>query len=93
MRSALIVSNSGIIGVQGETQKCYNCGEIEHLSKVYSKPSNERETCERGQTGGRGGRRGERGSYQANLTVAKKEEVGVDLTEEDKIFFEILKRK
>jgi hypothetical protein len=87
----LIVSNSGIIGVQWETQKCHNRGEIEHLRKVCSKPPNERETGRRGQTGGREGRRGGRGGYQANLTVAKKEEAGVDLTEEDKIFFEILK--
>jgi hypothetical protein len=27
MRSALIVPNSGMTGIQGETRKCYNCGE------------------------------------------------------------------
>jgi Zinc knuckle len=34
MRSALVVSNSSMTRVQGETRKCYNCGEVGHLSKV-----------------------------------------------------------
>jgi Zinc knuckle len=40
--STLIVSNSGMIRVQGETRKCYNCGEVGHLSKACPKPSKER---------------------------------------------------
>jgi hypothetical protein len=43
MRSALIVSNSGMTTVQGETRKCYNYGEVGHLSKTYLKPPTERE--------------------------------------------------
>jgi Zinc knuckle len=96
MRSILIVSNSDMTGVQGETQKCYNCGEVSHLSKACPKLPKERETCWRGQTGGRGrgSRRGGRGDYQANLTVAEGErETGVVFTEDDKMLFEILRRK
>jgi Zinc knuckle len=73
MRSVLIVSNSGMTGIQRDTRKCYNCGEVGHLSKACPKPPKERETGGRGQTGGRGGRRGERGDYRANLTVAEGE--------------------
>jgi Zinc knuckle len=43
MRSALVVSNSCMTGVQGETRKCYNCGEVSHLSKACPKPPKERE--------------------------------------------------
>jgi Zinc knuckle len=49
MRSALIVSNSGMTGVLGETRKCYNCEEVGHLSKACPKSSKERETGGRGQ--------------------------------------------
>jgi hypothetical protein len=54
MRSTLIASNSGMTGVQRETKRCYNYGEVGHLRKTYHKPPKERETCGRGQTGGRG---------------------------------------
>jgi Zinc knuckle len=86
MYSALIVSNSGITGVQGKTRKCYNCGEVGHLSKTCPKPPKERETGGRGQTEGycHGGRRGRRGDYWANLTVAKGErEVRVVFTKKE----------
>jgi hypothetical protein len=36
-RSALVISNSGMIGVQGETHKCYNYGEVGHLSMTCPK--------------------------------------------------------
>jgi Zinc knuckle len=35
--------NSGIIGVQRETQKCYNCEEVGHFSKVYPKSPKDRD--------------------------------------------------
>ena len=96
MRSTLIVSNSGMTGVQRETKRCYNYGEVGHLSKVCPKPPTEREIGGYGRTGGRGrgGRRGGRGDYWANLTVAKgKGEARVVFTKEDKMLFEILRRK
>jgi Zinc knuckle len=54
MRSALIVLNSGMTGVQGETRKFYNCGEVGHLSKACPKPPKERER-QVGMTRGREG--------------------------------------
>jgi hypothetical protein len=57
---------------------------MSHLSKACPKPPRERETS--------GGRRGGR-DYRANLTVAEGEKAGVVFTEEDKISFEILRRK
>lgn len=68
---------SGNIGEQRETRKCYNCGEVGHLSKVCPRPLKERETVGRGQSGGhgrgRGGQRGGRGGYPANLMVVEDE--------------------
>jgi hypothetical protein len=59
---------------------------VGHLSKPCPKPPKKRETGGRGQTGGHG-----RG---ANLTVAEGEgEAGVVFTVEDKMLFEILRRK
>jgi Zinc knuckle len=43
MRSTMMVSNSGMTRVQGETRKCYNCGEVSHLSKACPKPPKERD--------------------------------------------------
>jgi hypothetical protein len=43
MHSALIVSNSGIIRVQGKTQMYYNYGEVGHLSKVCPKSLKKRD--------------------------------------------------
>jgi hypothetical protein len=54
IRSALVVSNSGMTGVQGETRMCYNYGEVGHLSKVCPKPAQKRDTGGRGQNAGRG---------------------------------------
>jgi hypothetical protein len=93
MPSALIVSNSDIKWFREKTQKCYNYGKVRHLSKVCPKPPTERETIGRGQTRSRGGRRDGRKGYQANLTVGEKEEARVVFTEDDKILFEILRRK
>lgn len=45
MRSALAVFNSGNTRLHGETRKCYNCGEVSHLSKVCPRPPKERDGC------------------------------------------------
>ncbi|KAJ4737614.1 Transposon Ty1-H Gag-Pol polyprotein [Rhynchospora pubera] len=100
VRSALTVSNSSMAGVQGETRKCYNCGEVGHLRTACPKPLKERDFGGRGQSGGRGrgrgrgGRRGGRGGYRANLMVAEEEEdTGVVFTEEDQALLDVLSRK
>ena len=59
-RSALATLSSGMTGAQGETRKCYNCGEVGHLSKACHKPPREREAGGRGHPGGRGRGRGGR---------------------------------
>jgi Zinc knuckle len=96
-RLTLVTLSSGMTGAQIETCKCYNCGEVGHLSKACPKPPKERETGRRGQFGGRGrdrgGRRGGRGGgYWANLMVDPLVEETC-LTEEEHEFFELLKRK
>jgi Zinc knuckle len=58
MRSTLVVSNSSMTRVQGETRKCYNCREVGHLSKVCPKPAQKRDIGGRGQNVGRGRGRG-----------------------------------
>ena len=85
-------------GAQGETRRCYNCGEVGHLSKVCPKPPRERETDGRGQPGGRGrgcgGRRGGRGGgYRANLMVDPHVEEETGFTAEEHELFEMLKKK
>jgi Zinc knuckle len=97
VKSALAVSKLGNTEYRGETQECYNCGEVGHLKQFCTKPPKERNLGGRGQPGGRGrdrgGRRGGRGGYQAHLTVAEgeSEETAV-FTEEDHEFLEMLKR-
>jgi hypothetical protein len=44
MRSTLVVSNSSMTGVQGKICKCYYCKEVRHLSRVYPKPAQKRDT-------------------------------------------------
>jgi Zinc knuckle len=98
VKSALAVSKPDNTGYRGETQECYNCGEVGHLKQFCTKSPTERNLGGRGQSGGRGrgrgGRRGGRGGYQAHLTVAEEEgEETVVFTEKDHEFLEMLKRK
>jgi hypothetical protein len=79
VRSVLTIVSSGMTDAQWETRRCYNCGGISHLRKIFPKPPNERYSGGRGQSGRRdrgcGGRRGgEQGDYRTNWMVEKGEE-------------------
>lgn len=100
-RSAWGVSGSGMASTQGETRKCFNCGETGHLMKTCRKSWKDKDVNSRGQNGGRGhGRGGRRGGgvgNRANLMVAEEgEESGMGLSEDDMIVkaaSEIVKRR
>jgi Zinc knuckle len=47
-RSILVTLSSGMTGARIEPHKCYNCGEIGHLSKACPNPPKEREIGGRG---------------------------------------------
>jgi Zinc knuckle len=98
--SALATASSGMIGAQGETHRCYNCGEIGHLRQVCPKPPKDGDSSGRGQSGGRGRGRGGRrgggqGGYQTNLMVEEEEDSmpSVVFSEEDRVYLEVLQRK
>lgn len=86
IRSALAASNPS----QVETRKCFNCGEVGHLSRACPKPPKEREFGRRGQFSGRGrgrgGRREGRGSAiggnRANLSVSEEDSYQTPSSEE-----------
>lgn len=89
-RSALATLSSGMTSMQGETRKCYNCGEVGHMSKACPKPPRG-ERGGRGQSGGRGrgcgGRRGGGGGgYRAHLMVDPQVEEETVFTEEHELF-------
>jgi hypothetical protein len=97
-RSTLVTLSPDMIGAQIETHKCYNYGEVGHLSKACPKSSKKREVGGRGQPRGCGrgcrGLRGDRGGgYQANLMVEPQVEEKIGITAEEYKLFEMLKRK
>jgi Zinc knuckle len=101
VRSALATMSSSMIGAQGETRRCYNCGEIGHLRQVCPKPPKERDSSGRRQSGGRGCGRGGRkgggqGGYRTNLMVEKEKDYSMSsvlFLKEDRVYIEVLQRK
>jgi Zinc knuckle len=77
VKSALAASNPDNSRSKGETQECYNCGEVGHLKSACTRPPKVKNLGGRGQSGGhgrghgRGHRGGGRGGYRANLMVAE----------------------